>query len=121
MSGLIATARAEILADLAAIAPVHSVLPATLTPPAIIAAEGSPFCEPGDTPGSYRVTFEIQCFAQHSANPIVALDNLDALVDRILALYPRANVATYQTATLADGQPRLAARLTVQSSYTVNP
>lgn len=83
---MIADLRAELAADLGVIGtPVYTTWPDRITPPLIVLTQpASDYVTAGPTFGGFTVAVDLVILVARSANS-VALDNLDALVEQVLA------------------------------------
>lgn len=132
MSGLIATARAELadaLTDALASFPrtvrVFTEMPSVITPPCIVIGERTPLAvSDNSAPRTFTVQLEAVLLAATAgaANMVETADQLadhiiEALLDTDLA---PLSVASYSILTAADQQPYLAARIPVAlGPYTI--
>lgn len=100
------------------LAQVYSFPPDRLEGPAII-IDTAPIVETGDTYSTYKIGFKIVVIAASAGDTEIEVDNLDAMISRLLATLDTCEISagSHFIAQGADGQQFLAYELTATTDY----
>lgn len=124
MTSLIQTVRQDLenrLTQAVPDVPILRAVPAAFYPPALIVSEGEPFISPPDGDGpEWSFAFEVLAVVAPSSENLRMVAALDDLVSQIVEDLATSGVYTptvapYTTQSLANEQPLLGARISIQS------
>lgn len=103
-------------------AQVYDHVPARLTPPAVIVLPGSPYIEPGDVFGSFKVNHSVSVVMASGTNEKVTED-VDNLIEAVLKALVEAGVSVDSVSTFyayeSNGAQYLAADITVNDNVSL--
>lgn len=119
MSGVISYGREILLKDLqeAGVAPVHTVMPPVIHPPALIVSESSPLLQASETIGGITLTFTVLAVVEATPadreKELASLDHLlDDLVSHLWKDY-RLTIEGYRPISLGAGQNYLSTQISI--------
>lgn len=123
--GAISYARAAVLKDLeaTAAAPVYSVMPPVLHPPALIVSEATPLITASDTIGGLTAAFTVLAIVEATpADREKELETLDALVDVVIfGLWQDYGLTVdgYRPISLGAGQNYLSTQIHISVDLSI--
>lgn len=123
--GAISYARAAVLKDLeaTAAAPVYSVMPPVLHPPALIVSEATPLITASDTIGgltaSFTVLAVVEAIPTDRQDELAALDNLTDMVIAGMWQDYSLTVDGYRPISLGAGQNYLSTQIHISVELSI--